>query len=82
MITKQLTDTGLMWTHYLQTRTYSCNSFASPALNEFSPFQLTYGRTPKVLFEIERIPQEGTSGSFKEYYKLLRKRFVYFQKLV
>ena len=42
MITKQLTSTGLMWTHYLQTCTYADNSFASP-------YELTYVRTPKVL---------------------------------
>ena len=34
MIAKQLTGTGLMWTHYLQTCTYAFNSFASPALND------------------------------------------------
>ena len=48
MIGKQLTGTGQMWTHYLQTCTYAYNSFASPALNGLNPFQLTFGRPQKV----------------------------------
>ena len=82
MIAKQLTGTGLMWTHYLQTCTYAYNSFASPTLKAIGPFQLTYGRLPKVFLQTETNPQEGIAGSFKEYYELLRKRFVYFHKTV
>ena len=44
MIIKQLIDTVLMWTHYLQTCAYAHKSFASPTLNGLSPFQLTHGR--------------------------------------
>ena len=65
-----------MWNHYLQTCTYAYNSFASPGLNGLSPFQLTYSRPQKVLLEIETNPQEGTSGSFNEYYELLRKSWI------
>ena len=35
-----------------------------------------------LLLEIETISQESASGSFKEYYQLLRKWLVYFQKMV
>ena len=52
--------------------TYACNSFASPALIWFGPFQLNYGRPSKFLLEIETNPQEDTFVSFKEYYNLLR----------
>ena len=62
MIVKQLTGTGQMLTHYLQTCQYAYNSFASQTLNDLSPFPLMFGRPPKVLSEIN--PQEGTSGSF------------------
>ena len=31
---------------------------------------------------METNPQQVISGSFKEYYELLMKRFVYFQKIV
>ena len=80
MIAKQLTATELMWAHYLQTCTYVYNSFTSPVLNGLSPFQLTYGRLPNVLPQIETNPQEGIVGSFKKYYELLRKWFAYFRK--
>ena len=49
---------------------YTYNTFASPALNGLSLFQLTYGANQ----------QEGTFGSFKEYSELLW--FAYFQKIV
>ena len=44
-----------------ETCTYAYNSFASPGFIGLSPFQLTYGRQPKYLLEIETNPQEGTS---------------------
>ena len=47
-----------MWIYYLQTCTYTYNSFANPPLNELIPFQLTCGRPPKALLEIETILQE------------------------
>ena len=68
------------WTHHLQTCTYAYNSFASLSLNWLSPFQLYYGRLQKALLETETNSQEGTSGSFKEYY-VIYKRFAYFQKI-
>ena len=51
-------------------------------LNGLSPFQLTFGRFPKVLLKIETNPQEGTCGTLKYYYEVLMKRFAYFQKMV
>ena len=80
MIARQLTGTSQMWTHYLQACSYAYNSFSSPALRGLHPFQLTHSRPQKVLLEIETNQQEGTSGSFKECYELLRERFAYFQK--
>ena len=51
MITKQLTGTGKIWTHYLQPCTYAYNSFMRSALNSLSPFQLAYGRPSKALLD-------------------------------
>ena len=82
MIAEQLTGTGQMGTHYLQTCTYSYHNFASPALDWLNPFQLIFGRAPKSLMELETTHQEGRIGSFKEYNVFLRKSFDYFQKIV
>ena len=51
IIVKQSTGTGQMWTHYLQTCAYACNSFASLALNGVSLFQVIYGRPQKDLLK-------------------------------
>ena len=48
MIAKQLTGTGQMWTHYLQTCTCEYYGFAGPTLNGLSPNQLAYGTLQKV----------------------------------
>ena len=66
----------------LPTCTYAYNRFASTALNCSNPFQLTFGRPPNVLLEIETNTQEGTTGSCKEYCELIRKLFAYLQKIV
>ena len=51
MIVEQVTGKEQLCIHYLQISTYAYNSFASPALNGLSLFQLTYGSPPKVLSE-------------------------------
>ena len=45
-----------MLTHYVKTCTYAYNRFAGPALNGLVPFQQTYGRTQKFMFEVETGP--------------------------
>ena len=42
MIANELTSTGQILTHSLQTSTYAYKRFASPALNGLSPFQLAF----------------------------------------
>ena len=64
---EQPPGTGQMWTHYLQTCTYACNSFASPTLDQLGPFQLMFGRFPKVLIELETNCQEGRTGHSKHF---------------
>ena len=51
-------------------------------MNGIHTLKLCFGRPPEDFLEKETNSQEGTSGSFKEYYELLRKRFAYFQKMV
>ena len=42
IIVKHLWDKGLMWPLFVTTATYAMNTFASEALNGFSPFQLVF----------------------------------------
>ena len=42
IIVKHLWDKGQMWPLFLTTAAYAMNTFASEALNGFSPFQLVF----------------------------------------
>ena len=44
ILTKHLTRLGQMWTKYLSLATFSYNTFNSPKLGNYSPYELTFGR--------------------------------------
>ena len=71
ILTKHLTGLGQMWTKYLPLVTFAYNTFNSPNLGNYSPFELTFGRKPKVLLNTETNPDIKVSTNFKEYYNLL-----------
>ena len=48
IIVKHLWDKGQMWRLFMTTAAYSMNTFASEALNGFSPFQLVFVHDPQV----------------------------------
>ena len=47
--------------------------FNTPNLVNYSPYELVFGRKPKILLNLETSPDIEISGSFKEYYELLNK---------
>ena len=49
ILTTHLTGLGQMWTKYLSLATFAYNTFNSPNLGNYSPFELTFGRKPKLL---------------------------------
>ena len=71
-----------MWPKYLSVATFAYNTFNNPKLANFSPYELVYGRKPKVLLNLETMPDIKVAGTFKDYYKLLNKRLEYFHKLL
>ena len=73
ILTKHLTEQGQMWPKYLPLATLVHNTFNSPNLANYSPYELTFDRKPKVLIDIETDPDIKVSGNFTEYYKLLEK---------
>ena len=79
ILTKHLTGQGPMWTKYLSLATFAYNTFSSP---NYSPFELTFGRKPKLLLNTEMNPDIRVSTNFKEYYELLNKRIKYLQDLL
>ena len=44
ILTKHLTNLGQMWTKYLSLATFAYNTFNSPNLGNYSPYELTFGK--------------------------------------
>ena len=70
ILTKHLTSLGKMWTKYLSLAMFAYNMFISPNLGNYSPFELTFGRKPKLLLNVDSNPDMKVSRNFKEYYEL------------
>ena len=82
ILTKHLTGLGQMWAKYLSLATFAYNTFSSPNLGNYDPFELTFGRKPKLLLNTETNPDIRVSTNFKEYYELLNKRITYLQDIL
>ena len=82
ILTKHLTSLGQMWTKYLSSATFAYNTFKSPNLGNYSPYELTFGRKPKLLLNVDTNPDIKVSRNFREYYKFLNKRIKYLHNLL
>ena len=82
ILSKHLSSLGQMWTKYLSLTMFAYNTFNTPNLGNYSPYELTFGRKPKVLFNLESNPDIKVSKAFKEYYELLNKRIKYLQDIL
>ena len=82
IFTKHLTGQGQMWHKYLSLAIFVYNIFNSPSLCNHSPYELVFGRKPKILLDIETDLDIKVSGTYKEYFTLLNKRLQYLQNLL
>ena len=82
ILTKHLTSLGQMWPKYLSLSTFAYNTFNTPNLVNYSPYELVFGRKLKILLNLETTPDIKVSGSFKEYYKLLNKRIKHLHEII
>ena len=82
ILTKHLTNLGQMWPKYLSLATFAYNKFNSPNLANYSPYELVFGRKPKILLSIETTTDIKVSSTFKEYYELLNKRLKYLHDII
>ena len=72
-----------MWHKYLPLATFTHNTFNSPNLANHSPYELVFGRKPKLLLlDLEMDPDVKISGTYREYFLQLRKRLSYLHKLL
>ena len=71
-----------MWPKYLPLATFAYNMFNTPNIGNYSPYELTFGRKPKPLLNLDSNRDIKVSGTFKEYYKLLNKRLKYLHDIL
>ena len=81
IVSKYLTSLGQMWTKYLSLVMFAYNTFNTPYLGNYSPYELTLGRKPKVLLNLESDPNIKVSKTFTEYRELLNRRIKYLQDI-
>ena len=74
ILTKHFTNLGQMWLKYLSLAIFAYNMFNSPNLANYSPYELVFGRKPKMLLNLETMPDIKVLGTFKDYHELLNKR--------
>ena len=79
---KHLTNLDQMCSKYLPLATFVYNTFNIPNLANYSPYELVFGRKPKLLLNLETMPNIKVSGTFKDYNIFLNKRLQYLHKLL
>ena len=73
---------GEMWPDYLPFATLAHNTYNSPNLSNYSPYELVFGRSPKLLLNLETDPDVKVSATYKEYCDKLEKRSKYLHKIL
>ena len=63
ILTKHLTKLGQMWPKYLPLATFTYNTFNSPNLANYGPYELVFSRKPKLLLNLETTPDIKVSGT-------------------
>ena len=61
---------------------FACNTFNTPNLGNYSLYELTHGRKPRPILNLDSNPDIKVSGMFKEYYYLLNKRLKYLHDIL
>ena len=82
ILTKHLTKSGDMWIDYLPFATLAHNTYNSPNLSNYSPYELVFGRNPKLLLDLETNLDIKVSMTYKECYESLEQRLKYLQKVL
>ena len=82
ILMKHLTGLGEMWPDYLPFATLTHNTYNSPNLSNYSPYDLVFGRKPKLLLDLKTNPDIKVSATYKEYYERLEKRLKYLHEVL
>ena len=71
-----------MWPKFFPLATLEYNTFNSPNLANYSPYEIVFGRKPKILLDFETDLDIKVSRTFTDYYQFLEKRLKYLQDLL
>ena len=71
-----------MWPKYLSLATFTYNTFNTPYLGNYIPYDLSLGRKPRPLINLDSYPDINVSGTFREYYEFLNKIIKYLQDVL
>ena len=82
ILTKHLMGQGQNCNKLLCLATFAYNTFNTPNLCNHSPFELIFGRQPKILLDLETDPNIKVSGTYWDYCTLLNKRLHYLQNVL
>ena len=56
--------------------------YNSPNLSNYSPYELVFGRKPKLLLDLETDPDIKVVVTYKVYYEKLEQRLKYLQESI
>ena len=80
ILIKYLNGLGLDWNIYCKPAMLVYNSYASPILADFSPFELVFGRKANICPEFEIKPEVPITGTHKQAFEILQKKLRYFRQ--
>ena len=67
ILTKHIMGQGQNWHKLCCLATFMYNTFNTPNLCNHSPFELIFGRQPKILLDLETDPNIKVSGTYQGY---------------
>ena len=62
ILTKNLTEQGQMWPKFLPLAMLAYNTFNPPNLANYSPYEIVFGRKPKILLDLKTDPHIKYQG--------------------
>ena len=77
ILIKHLTNLGHMWPKYLSLATFVYNTFNTLNLANYRPYELVFRKKPKILLNLDNMPDIKVLGTFKDNHELLNKRLKY-----
>ena len=74
ILTKHLSGQGQMWHKYLPLATFAHNMFNSPNLANHSPYELVFGRKPKLLLRLGDRSRCESIGDTQRIFAAVKKK--------